>query len=83
MLAAFVPVLWWVIETGEGVAEKQRVRDVAEAAALTGAVRQAKVLNSDTHMNRAIVANEAVIAQSVNLRGWSPYMDNMLSLLSW
>ncbi len=78
LLAVLIAALWWVLETGEGVAEKQRMRNVADAAALAGAVWQAKVLNFDAHMNRAIVANEAVIAQSVSLRGWSAYMDDML-----
>lgn len=78
LLAVLVAALWWVLDTGEAVAEKQRLRNVADAAALAGAVWQAKVLNFDAHMNRAIVANEAVIAQSVSLRGWSAYMDDML-----
>jgi len=78
LLAVLIAALWWVLETGEGVAEKQRMRNVADSAALAGAVWQAKVFNFDAHMNRAIVANEAVIAQSVSLRGWSAYMDDML-----
>jgi hypothetical protein len=73
-----VAALWWVLETGEAVAEKQRLRNTADAAALSAAVWQAKVLNFDAYMNRAIVANEAVIAQSVSLRGWSSYMDHLL-----
>jgi len=78
LLAVLVAALWWVLETGEAVAEKQRLRNTAEAAALSAAVWQAKVLNFDAYMNRAIVANEAVIAQSVSLRGWSSYMDHLL-----
>jgi hypothetical protein len=78
LLAVLIAALWWVLETGEGVAEKQRMRNTADAAVLAGAVWQAKVLNFDAHMNRAIVANEAVIAQAVSLRGWSAYMDDML-----
>ena len=78
LLAVLVAALWWVLETGEAVAEKQRLRNTADAAALSAAVWQAKVLNFDAYMNRAIVANEAVIAQSVSLRGWSSYMDHLL-----
>lgn len=78
LLAILVASLWWVLETAEGVAEKQRLRNTADAAALAGAVWQSKVLNFDAHMNRAIVANEAVIAQAVSLRGWSAYMNNLL-----
>jgi hypothetical protein len=78
LLAVLVAALWWVLETGEAAAEKQRLRNTADAAALSAAVWQAKVLNFDAYMNRAIVANEAVIAQSVSLRGWSSYMDHLL-----
>lgn len=78
LLVVLVAALWWILETGEGVAEKQRLRNTADAAALAGAVWQAKVLNFDAYMNRAIVANEAVIAQSVSLRGWSAYMNDLL-----
>jgi len=78
VLVVLVAALWWVLETGEAVAEKQRLRNAADAAALSAAVWQAKVLNFDAYTNRAIVANEAVIAQSVSLRGWSAYMDHLL-----
>lgn len=78
LLGVLVAALWWVLETGEAVAEKQRLRNTADAAALSAAVWQAKVLNFDAYMNRAIVANEALIAQSVSLRGWSAYMDHLL-----
>jgi len=47
LLAVLIAALWWVLETGEGVAEKQRMRNVADSAALAGAVWQAKVFNFD------------------------------------
>ena len=79
MLAVLVAALWWVLETGESVVEKQRLRNTADAAVLAAAAWQARALNFDATMNRAIVANEALIAQSVSLRGWSEYMDQMLT----
>jgi hypothetical protein len=79
MLAVLVAALWWILEIGQSVVEKQRLRNTADAAVLAGAVWQARALNFDATMNRAIVANEALIAQSVSLRGWSEYMDQMLS----
>ena len=33
-------------------------------------------------MNRAVIANEAVIAQSVSLRSWSDYMNRLLPTAS-
>lgn len=78
LLAILVMAFWWVLEAGEAAIEKQRLRNTADAAVLAGAVWQAKVQNFDAYTNRAIVANEAFIAQAVSLRGWSAYIDNLL-----
>ncbi|MFM7708542.1 MAG: pilus assembly protein TadG-related protein, partial [Gammaproteobacteria bacterium] len=78
LLAVLAAAAWWTFETGQAVTEKQRLRDAADAAALSAAVWQARTLNFTSTMNRAIIANEAVIAQSVSLRSWSAYMDRML-----
>jgi hypothetical protein len=78
LLAVLMAAAWWALETGQTVTEKQRLRDAADAAALSAAVWQARALNFESTMNRAIIANEAVIAQSVSLRSWSAYMDRML-----
>ena len=78
LLVVLAAAAWWAFETGQSVTEKRRLRDAADAAALSGAVWQARALNFQSTMNRAIIANEAVIAQSVSLRSWSAYMDRML-----
>lgn len=78
LLAVLAAAAWWALETGQTVTEKRRLRDAADAAALGGAVWQARALNFQSTMNRAIIANEAVIAQSVSLRSWSAYMGRML-----
>ena len=78
LLAVLGAAAWWAFEAGQAVTEKQRLRDAADAAALSGAVWQARALNFSSTMNRAIIANEAVIAQSVSLRSWSAYMDRLL-----
>ncbi|NBU24415.1 MAG: hypothetical protein EBS39_02095, partial [Gammaproteobacteria bacterium] len=78
LLAVLAAAAWWAFETGQAVTEKQRLRDAADAAALSGAVWQARALNFESTMNRAIIANEAVIAQSVSLRSWSAYMNRLL-----
>lgn len=78
LLAVLAAAAWWTFETGQAVTEKQRLRDAADASALSAAVWQARTLNFISTTNRAIVANEAVIAQSVSLRSWSSYMGRML-----
>ena len=70
--------LWWTVEAGSAVNEKQRLANAADAAALSAAVWQARALNFDAYTNRAIVANEAALAQSVSLRSWSSYMTRLL-----
>lgn len=78
LLIILVTAFWWVLEAGESAIEKQRLRNTADVAVLAGAVWQAKVQNFDAYTNRAIVANEAFIAQAVSLRGWSEYIDQLL-----
>jgi Flp pilus assembly protein TadG len=78
LLAVLGAAAWWAFEAGQVVTEKQRLRDAADAAALSGAVWQTRALNFDSTLNRAIIANEAVIAQSVSLRSWSAYMNRLL-----
>ncbi len=62
-----------VFEAGRLAAQKRRLIDAADAAAMSAAVFEARVLNFESYMNRAIVANEAATAQSVSLRSWLAY----------
>lgn len=79
MLAVLGLSLWWIFDAGQTVSEKQRLVNAVDAAALSAAVWQARTLNFDAYMNRAIIANEAVIAQSVSLRSWSAYVNQLLA----
>lgn len=63
-----------VLESGRLTAQKRRLIDAADAAALSAAAFEARVLNFESYMNRAIVANEVAIAQAVSLRSWLDYM---------
>ena len=78
LLGALLSALWWTTEAGSAVNEKQRLANAADAAALSAAVWQARALNFDAYTNRAIVANEAALAQSVSLRSWSSHMTRLL-----
>ena len=78
LLAVLIAALWWAFDAGQAVTEKRRLTQVADAAALGAATWQARALNFDAYTNRAIIANEAAIAQSVSLRGWSRYMNDLL-----
>ncbi len=62
-----------VFEAGRLTAQKRRLIDAADAAAMSAAAFEARVLNFESYMNRAIVANEVATAQAVSLRSWLAY----------
>lgn len=87
VLAMLLISAWWVYETGRTHFEKRRLINAVDTAAFNAAVWQSRALNFDAYTNRAIVANEALIAQSVSIRSWSQYLDRLLptvaTSLSW
>src|SRR5690606_12105489 len=54
-----------------------RLTHATRAAAYSAAQWQARSLNYQAYLNRAIVANEVAIAQMVSLRSWSRYVDTV------
>ena len=78
LLVVLSAALIYVFDSGQAVAEKQRLVNAADAAALSAATWQARTLNFESYMSRAVIANEAAIAQSVSLRSWSAYMARLL-----
>ena len=74
LLACLATATLFVYESGRLVTQKRRLIDSADAAALSAAIFEARVLNFESYMNRAIVANQAAMAQSVSLRSWLAYM---------
>ncbi len=74
LLSCLVVAALLVYDSGRLVAQKRRLLDSADAAAMSAAIFEARVLNFESYMNRAIVANQAAMAQSVSLRSWLDYM---------
>lgn len=68
-----------VHDSGRLVAEKRRLIDASDSAALSAAQFEARVLNFESYMNRAIVANQVAMAQSVSLRSWLDYMSRTVN----
>jgi hypothetical protein len=73
LLAAFV----LVFNTGQLVNDKIRLVNAADAAAYSAALWEARSLNFQAYLNRAIVANEVATAQLVSLRSWSQYVGTL------
>jgi hypothetical protein len=75
MLACFAAVF----SAGQLVNDKMRLVNAADAAAYSAATWEARSLNFQSYMNRAIVANEVALAQLVSLRSWSRYVASATS----
>jgi Putative Flp pilus-assembly TadE/G-like len=79
LLAALSLAFVAVFDTGQLMVAKLRLASATDAAAYSTAVWDARTLNFSAAMNRAVIANEAALAQSVSLRSWSGYMNRTLS----
>ena len=73
MLLIVAAFLYLMVNSGQSVTEKIRVTNAADAAAYSAGVAEARALNYSAYLNRAMVANEIVIAQTVSLASWSNY----------
>ena len=74
--------MFWVFNTGQVSAEKQRVVNTADAAAYSAALWRARVLNYDAYANRAMIANEVAIAQTLTLMSETQFLKNFGYCLS-
>lgn len=81
MMLAFLSVMLGgmvlVFNTGQVVNDKIRLTTATDAAAYSAAQWQARSLNYQAYLNRAMVANEVAIAQLVSLRSWSRYVNTV------
>jgi Putative Flp pilus-assembly TadE/G-like len=66
-----------VFNAGQIVNDKIRLTTAADASAYSAALWEARSLNFQAYLNRAIVANEVATAQLVSLRSWSQYVDTL------
>lgn len=77
--AALLAAAWLLaFDAGQLVNAKLRLNATADAAAYSAAVWQARSLNYQSYLNRAILANEVAIGQLVSLRSWSAYLKQLL-----
>jgi hypothetical protein len=64
---------FFVFNTGQLTAEKTKLVNTADAVAYSAGVMHARALNFDAYTNRALLANEATIAQMVSISSWLEY----------
>jgi len=79
LLGSMVACFAVAYSAGQLVNDKMRLVNAADAAAYSAATWQARSLNFQSYMNRAIVANEVALAQLVSLRSWSRYVTTATS----
>lgn len=72
-VAACCSVFALVYNVGAMTNKKEQTTNAADAAAISGAMMEARVLNYEAYANRAMVANEVTIAQLVSLDSWVQY----------
>lgn len=62
---------YFMVNTARMVEEKIRTTNAADAAAYSAALMEARALNHHAYVNRAIVANQVAIAQTLAMVGWT------------
>lgn len=75
-LAVGLAALFYLYNAGQLVREKTRLVNTADAVAYSTGVLQAQVLNFTAYNNRALLANEVLVAQLVSAAAWIPYAQS-------
>jgi hypothetical protein len=82
MLAACCCAFALVYNVGQVTNKKEETLNAADAAALSGAVVEARMLNFEAYANRAMIANEVTVAQLVSLDSWVQYDATLINNLN-
>jgi len=67
--------LFFLFNTGQLSAEKTKLVNTADAVAYSAGVMHARALNFAAYTNRALIANEILIAQAVSMTSWTHYVS--------
>jgi hypothetical protein len=82
MTAACCCVFALVYNVGQVTNQKEATINAGDAAALSGALVEARMLNFEAYTNRAMIANEVTIAQIVSLDSWLNYNNELLQYIA-
>jgi hypothetical protein len=74
-LAGGLVALFFLFNTGQLTAEKTKLVNTADAVAYSAGVMHARALNFAAYTNRALIANEVLIAQAVSMTSWTHYVS--------
>lgn len=73
MLIGSLTALFFLFNTGQLASEKTKLVNTADAVAYSAGVMHARALNFDAYNNRALMANEVLVAQMVSIASWTQY----------
>jgi hypothetical protein len=76
-IAVLATVIFGISRSAVITTEKTRAMSLADASAKSVATWYAQILNYDAYTNRAIAANEIMIAQAVTMVAWSQYAQHL------
>jgi hypothetical protein len=74
VLIAGSAALFFFFNVGQLSREKTKLVNTADAVAYSAGMVHARALNFNAYANRALIANEVLIAQMVSLSSWSDYV---------
>jgi hypothetical protein len=74
VLMGGLAALMFLFNTGQLTAEKTKLVNTADAVAYSAGILHARALNFDAYTNRAMMANEVMIAQAVSIASWSAHV---------
>lgn len=75
VLMGGLAALFFLFNAGQLASEKSKLVNTADAVAYSAGVMHARALNFDAYNNRALVANEVLVAQMVSLSSWARYVQ--------
>lgn len=74
MLMAGMTALYFLFNVGQLTQEKTKLVNTSDAVAYSAGIMHARAMNYMAYTNRALVADEIAIAQSVSLASWGKYL---------
>jgi len=75
VLVGGLAALVFMFNTGQLTEEKTKLVNTADAVAYSAGVMHARALNFDAYTNRALMANEVMIAQAVSIASWTAHVQ--------
>jgi Putative Flp pilus-assembly TadE/G-like len=77
MLGLIIFSAYYMYEPSAATNEKIKLQNIADAAAYSASLVHARELNYIAYTNRAMIANQVLIAQSISLISWSRFASDL------